>query len=94
MDTLIDAVPAGRPADHAPVIEAVRETLTNKSLDPAFVAEAVLLPSEAFIGDQMKEVDPEAIHRAREALRADLGQRARGAVARRLCVERRQPLRI
>ncbi|HKR24954.1 MAG TPA: aminopeptidase N [Allosphingosinicella sp.] len=74
LGTLIDAVPGGRPAGHAPVIEAVRETLTNKSLDPAFVAEAVLLPSEAFIGDQMKAVDPEAIHRAREALRADLGR--------------------
>ncbi|HST35658.1 MAG TPA: aminopeptidase N C-terminal domain-containing protein, partial [Allosphingosinicella sp.] len=30
-------------------------------------------PSEAFIGDHMKLVDPEAIHRAREALRAALG---------------------
>jgi aminopeptidase N len=72
LDTLIAAV-AGD-ADPAPVIEAVRETLTNAALDPAFVAEAVLLPSEAFIGDQMKIVDPEAIHRAREALRAELGK--------------------
>ena len=71
---MIGAVATGA-ADHEPVIEAVRETLTNKSLDPAFVAEAVLLPSEAFIGDQMKAVDPDAIHLAREALRADLGQR-------------------
>jgi aminopeptidase N len=74
LDTLIGAVTAGA-ADHEPVIEAVRETLTNKSLDPAFVAEAVMLPSEAFVGDQMKEVDPDAIHLAREALRAELGQR-------------------
>ena len=74
LDTLIGAVAAGA-ADHEKVVEAVRETLTNKSLDPAFVAEAVLLPSEAFVGDQMKEADPEAIHLAREALRADLGRR-------------------
>ena len=72
LDTLVASV-AGTVA-HAPVIEAVRETLTNKSLDRAFVAEAVLLPSEAFIGDQMSIVDPEAIHAAREALRADLGR--------------------
>jgi aminopeptidase N len=72
LDTLKAAVSAGA-ADHGPVIEAVRETLTNEALDPAFIAEAVLLPSEAFIGDHMKLVDPEAIHRAREALRADLG---------------------
>ncbi len=73
LDTLLAAIRTGA-GEHGPVIEAVRETLTNKALDPAFVAEAVLLPSEAFVGDQMKEVDPEAIHRAREALRADLGR--------------------
>jgi aminopeptidase N len=73
LDTLIASVLAG-PADHAPVIEAVRETLANSALDRAFVAEAVLLPSEAYIGDRMSEVDPEAIHKAREALRADVGR--------------------
>jgi aminopeptidase N len=72
LDTLIRAVGTGEPA-HGPVIEAVRETLTNKALDPAFIAEAVLLPSEAFIGDHMAVVDPDAINRAREALRANLG---------------------
>ncbi|HEY5710431.1 MAG TPA: aminopeptidase N [Allosphingosinicella sp.] len=73
LDTLIVAIDGAAP-DHGPVIEAVRETLSNEKLDPAFIAEAVLLPSEAFIGDQMKSVDPEAIHKAREALRADLGR--------------------
>ncbi|HYD36003.1 MAG TPA: aminopeptidase N, partial [Allosphingosinicella sp.] len=73
LDTLIAAV-AGGGADHGPVVEAVRQTLTDPALDPAFVAEAVLLPSEAFIGDRMDRVDPEAIHRRREALRADLGR--------------------
>jgi aminopeptidase N len=34
----------------------------------------VLLPSEAFIGDQMLIVDPDAIQIRREALRKDLGQ--------------------
>jgi aminopeptidase N len=72
LDTLKASVSAGA-AEHKPVIDAVRETLTNEALDPAFIAEAVLLPSEAFIGDQLKQVDPEAIHRAREALRAALG---------------------
>jgi aminopeptidase N len=73
LDTLIASVLAGS-AEHEPVIEAVRETLTNPALDRAFVAEAVLLPSEAYIGDRMSEVDPEAIHEAREGLRADLGR--------------------
>nr|WP_089219854.1 aminopeptidase N [Sphingomonas laterariae] len=73
VDTLVRAVALGE-GDHRPVIEAVQETLRNAALDPAFIAEAVLLPSESFIGDQMPVVDPVAIHLAREALRRDLGQ--------------------
>jgi aminopeptidase N len=73
LDTLIAAISLGA-ADHGPVIEAVRETLANPELDAAFIAEAVLLPSESFIGDQMLVVDPEAIHAARDRLRAELGQ--------------------
>jgi aminopeptidase N len=72
LDTLVEKVSTGA-ADHRPVIEAVRRTLANNALDAAFVAEAVLLPSEAFIGDHMLLVDPDAIHQAREALRADIG---------------------
>jgi aminopeptidase N len=73
LDTLVAAVATGS-ADHGPVIDAVRGTLTDPKLDHAFIAEAVLLPSDSFIGDQMALVDPEAIFRAREALRADLGR--------------------
>src|SRR3954468_23544520 len=72
LDTLIAAI-AGR-ADHAAVVEAVRKTLASETLDPALVAEAVLLPTESFVGDHMERVDPEAIHAAREALRAELGR--------------------
>lgn len=72
LDTLVAAVTSGS-ADHGPVIDAVRGTLTDARLDHAFIAEAVLLPSDSFIGDQMPLVDPEAIFRAREALRTDLG---------------------
>ncbi len=72
LDTLITSVTSGA-GDHGAVVDAVRRTLTDEALDPAFVAETVLLPSESFVGDRMARVDPEAIHRAREALRADLG---------------------
>jgi aminopeptidase N len=72
LDTLVGAVRGGK-ADHEAVIEAVRNTLTDTALDRAFVAEAVLLPSDSFIGDQMAVVDPEGIYLAREALRRDLG---------------------
>ncbi|MGN6818676.1 MAG: aminopeptidase N [Sphingomonas sp.] len=73
LDTLVTATELGR-ADHGPVIEAVRRTLEDPALDHAFVAEAVLLPSDSFIGDQFETVDPEAVFRAREALRRDLGK--------------------
>ena len=73
VDTLVAAVSTGK-TDHGPVIDAVRNTLTSNALDPAFVAEAVMVPSEAFIGDQMLVVDPDSIHAARDALRAELGR--------------------
>ncbi len=72
VETIIDVVSGKRP-DHKPVIEAVRRTLGDDALDRAFIAEAVLLPSESFIGDQMQTVAPDAIHAAREALRRDIG---------------------
>ncbi|HEX8063345.1 MAG TPA: aminopeptidase N, partial [Allosphingosinicella sp.] len=73
LDTLLAAIGSGR-ADHGPVIDAVRVTLADEALDPAFTADAVLPPSESFIGDQMAVVDPDSIRAARDALRADLGR--------------------
>ncbi len=78
LDTLVRAVSSGKTA-HGPLIDAVRETLADEALDAAFTAEAVLLPTESFIGDQMLVVDPEAIHAAREKLRADLGSELESA---------------
>ena len=54
------------------LVDAVAATLADGAaarLDPAFVGEAVLLPTESFIGDQAAIVDVEAIHRRREAAR-------------------------
>ncbi len=64
----------GENFDPAPVIAAMRDTLTSNALDPAFKGEALTLPSEALVGDRMDVVDPEAIHAAREGLRAAIGQ--------------------
>lgn len=73
LDTLVAGVAQGH-VDHGPVIEAVANTLADPALDHAFVAEAVLLPSDSFIGDQLAVVDPELIFQKREALRRDLGR--------------------
>jgi aminopeptidase N len=59
----------GEPVDAEPVIRAVGATLQSNSLDAAFKAEAILLPSESVIADRVDVVDPDAIHAARETLR-------------------------
>jgi aminopeptidase N len=63
----------GEPVDAEPVIRAVAATLKSNSLDPAFKAEAILLPSESLVADRLELVDPDAIHEARERLRAKIG---------------------
>ena len=70
--TLIARV-RGEATDPAPVIEAMRRTLASNALDAAYKGEALQLPAESLIGDRMELVDPDAIHRAREALRASIG---------------------
>jgi aminopeptidase N len=73
LDTLVAEV-SGNPLDPRAVIDAVGATLNDPDLDPAFIGEAVLLPTEAFIGDQLLVVDPEAISVAREKLRVAIGK--------------------
>jgi aminopeptidase N len=63
----------GRELDAEPVIRAVAATLQSNSLDAAFRAEAILLPSESLIADRMTMVDPDAIHASRESLRQAIG---------------------
>lgn len=63
----------GESADAEPVVRAIAATIRSNALDPAFKAEAILLPSESLIADRLRVVDPEAIHAAREQLRAAIG---------------------
>lgn len=53
--------------------EAFTTTLKNAVLDPAFAAEALILPSEVLLADEMALVDPDAIHAVRQATRQALG---------------------
>jgi aminopeptidase N len=46
------------------VLDAARKVLLSAS-DPAFIAEALTLPGEATLAEQMEVVDPEALHLAR-----------------------------
>ena len=64
----------GQSIDTTPVVAAIGNMLRSDSLDPAYKSEAILLPSESVIGDRMELVDPDAIHGAREQLRAAIGR--------------------
>jgi aminopeptidase N len=64
--------------DPAPLVDAVARTLADPALDAAFKGEAVLLPTESFIGDAAEVVDVEAIHRRREAARRAIATQLAG----------------
>jgi len=76
---LLDRI-AGHQRGEAPapldsgLITAMRRILADAGRDPAFAAEALTLPSEAFLADQLAVVDVGAIHAAREGARAALGE--------------------
>jgi len=53
-------------------IEAARNLLADR--DPAFAAEALNLPGEAALAEQMGLVDPDRLHAARTALRVALAE--------------------
>ena len=64
----------GEEPDYKPVIKAISATLKANALDPAFKAEAILLPSDTLIAERMDVVDPDAIHASRDRLRKAVGQ--------------------
>ncbi|MBC3929110.1 aminopeptidase N [Undibacterium sp. CY21W] len=53
-------------------INALRNTLNDESLDPAFRELMLTLPSEAMIAEAFDVVDPQAIHTARQFVRATI----------------------
>jgi aminopeptidase N len=56
------------------LIDALAATLRCAEADPAFAAEALALPGEAFLADQMAVADVDAIHAARDAARTAIGR--------------------
>jgi len=59
---------------------AFSKLLASAEQDPAFAAEVLMLPSDAYVAEQMQIVDPDAIHAARIEMR------------RRLAMDLREPL--
>jgi aminopeptidase N len=65
---------ADSPSDplHADTIEAMRSVLRHPTLDAAFKDLVLTLPSEAYIAEQLTQVDPQRIHAVRERMRLQL----------------------
>jgi aminopeptidase N len=63
-------------------LRAFGRLLEDARGDPAFAAEALALPSETYIAEQMEVVDPDAIHAARDGLRRRLAQALRAGFER------------
>ena len=61
------------------LIQAMDSVLDGN--DPAFVAEALTLPGEAFLADQMTVVDPDALHTARNLARRAIAGALEGKLA-------------
>ena len=56
---------------------ALGKMLSDETLDPAFREQALLLPSEGMVAEQIEVVNPMAIHLARQFMRANIGARLR-----------------
>ena len=68
------------PAD---LLLAFRNTLLSRTLDEAFLARALVLPTESYVADQMAEVDVEGIHFVRCFLRQQLAIASRNELEER-----------
>ncbi len=72
----VAALHAGKPQrSDAQLIAALGSVLSDTALEPAFVALAIGMPAEADLAREIgRDVDPDAIFRARTALRAEIGK--------------------
>jgi aminopeptidase N len=71
----VDAIRSGRGVDvPRAYVDAVGRLLADGARDPAFTAEALVLPSEPYVAEQFEVVDPDAIHAARNVLRRAVAQ--------------------
>jgi aminopeptidase N len=79
----IEAHRAGRPVEiPAAFVDAFARVLRDGPRDPAFAAEALALPSETYLAEQMTVVDPDAIHAVRTHARRELARTLRDELTR------------
>jgi aminopeptidase N len=61
-------------------VDAFGRVLEDADRDPAFAAEALTLPSETYLAEQMEVVDPDTLHVVRSALTRSLAQAHQSAL--------------
>ncbi|MBA4255638.1 MAG: aminopeptidase N, partial [Polaromonas sp.] len=68
------SIPSSAEALNDSYIQAMRSVLRHPDLDPAFKELVLTLPSEAYLAEQLDEVDPQRIHAVRNAMRLALAK--------------------
>ena len=75
-DYLLDSIKAIQAEKELPdtsaYLIALKAALTNKDLDPAFLAEMLILPTEMYLNDFVNPIDVDVIHQARTSLRINI----------------------
>jgi len=70
---LMDDIENGRPLELDPMfVEAMRKTLLSAKLDPALIAETLVLPGEGYLIELSAPANPDTVHRARDFVRTEL----------------------
>jgi len=60
--------------------QAFERLLCDEETDPAFLASALILPSETWISQQLNIIEPEAVHVTRQSFRQQLSRRHRAVL--------------
>ncbi len=80
----VAAIHAGRvPRSDDGLLDALAAIVTDAKLEPAFIALALTMPSEGDIAREIgHDIDPDAIHSARKAMRVGIGERLGATLAK------------
>jgi aminopeptidase N len=69
----VERLAAGRELElGSHLLSAYRKLLGDRSSDPALIAEALTLPDEEYLAEQMSVIDVDGIHAARDFVRSEL----------------------
>lgn len=64
-------------------IDAIGKTLVDSELDPALIAAAITLPSEAYISEFVDIIDPKSIHEVRRFVMISLAKQLKGSLLKK-----------